>query len=75
MSHISLSLDGALLARDYIDKGFEFAMLRWKQSVDENNEKQKQFWFSRVVHFINEMQWVDGIIIAFKQTAGHEASQ
>jgi hypothetical protein len=65
-SPITFTLEGAEIARDLIDESFQFAVNRWKQSVNENNRKQIQYWHVRVVHFMNELNWIDCLLINLK---------
>ena len=57
-------LDAAEMAKQMIDESFQFAVRRWKQSVEEDNPKQKQYWHVRVAHFMNELNWVDHLILS-----------
>lgn len=63
---IKFTLDAAKMARQIIDESFQFAVRRWKQSVEENNLQQKQYWRVRLAHFMNELNWVDCQILNLK---------
>jgi hypothetical protein len=74
-SPITFTLDGAEMARDLIDESFQYAVNRWELSVKENNRKQKQNWLARVLHLMNELNWIDRIIISFKILPDRQSDQ
>lgn len=74
-SRITFTLDGAEMARNLIDESFQYAIRRYEQSIKENDAKQKQNWLDRVLHLMNELNWIDRTIITLKISSGHQSDQ
>ena len=55
------------MAKNLIDESFQFALRRWNEGLKENN--QKQYWLPRVVHFTNELNWVDRQLLNLKPSS------
>jgi hypothetical protein len=72
---ISFTLDGAEMARDLIDESFQYAVNRWEESIKENDPKQKQNWLERVLHLMNELNWIDKLIINLKFSPDRQSDQ
>ena len=72
---ITFTLDGAEMARNLIDESFQYAVKRWEQSIKENNLKQKQNWLGRVLHLMNELNWIDKLIINLKIPTDRQSDQ
>jgi len=72
---ITFTLDGAEMARDLIDESFQYAINRYDQSIKENDLKQKQNWFGRVLHLMNELNWIDKLIINLKISPDRQSDQ
>lgn len=72
---ISFTLDGAEMARDLIDESFQYAVNRWEQSIKENDPKQKRNWFERILHLMNELNWIDRLIINLKISPNYQRDQ
>lgn len=60
------TLDGAEMARDRIDKSFQYTVNKYEQSIKENDSKQKQNWLACIVHLMNELNWVDRLIMQLR---------
>lgn len=71
-SHITLTLDGAELARDLIDEAFQYAVNRLELCIKENEPRQKQNWLGCVLHLMNELNWIDKLIINLKILPDHQ---
>lgn len=74
-SSITFTLDGAEMARDLIDESFQYAVNRYEQSIKENDFKQKQNWLERVLHLMNELNWIDWLIINLKFSPDRQSDQ
>lgn len=75
MGRITFTLDGAEMARDLINESFQYAVNRYEQSIKENDSKQKQNWLGRVLHLMNELNWIDRIIISLKILPARQSDQ
>lgn len=72
---ITFTLDGAEMARNLIDESFQYAINRYEQSIKKNDSKQKQNWLGRVLHLMNELNWIDKIIINLKTSPDRQNDQ
>jgi hypothetical protein len=72
---ITFTLDGAEMARDLIDESFQYSINRYEQSIKENDPKQKQNWLGRVLHLMNELNWIDKLITNLKLSPDRQSDQ